>query len=293
MKKNKEPFVSILVINWNGVKDSIECLNSMLKINYSNYNIVVYDNGSTKNETIELKEKFKKYKNIDFVRSEKNWGYDEGCNQAIRYSKKKYNPDYYVVANNDITVDKNFLLEFIKEMEKDPKIGGASPIIYYYDRPKEVWWFGDIKYNAWTGKVKVNRKQNKTSGTDMITGCLMILKKDVVEKVGLLNPKFFLSGSDTFEYSIRMKRKGFKLIYVPSSKIWHKCGNSAWKLTPKDRLRHEIVGIIETLKIIRWYQMPLNFLSMVYQFIKLRSQGILIFIFNKKKRNKFLKSFKN
>ena len=110
MGTKKEPLVSILFINWNGLEDSIECIKSCLKIDYSNYNIVLYDNGSPENEAIKLKKVFKKNKNIDFVRSDKNWGYDGGCNEAIKYSQKKYNPDYYVVANNDITMDKNFLI---------------------------------------------------------------------------------------------------------------------------------------------------------------------------------------
>ncbi len=293
MGTKKEPLVSILFINWNGLEDSIECIKSCLKIDYSNYNIVLYDNGSPENEAIKLKKVFKKNKNIDFVRSDKNWGYDGGCNEAIKYSQKKYNPDYYVVANNDITMDKNFLKELINEMKKDKKIGGASPIIYYYDKPKELWWFGGVKYSSWTGGVTVNKNPKKTDETDIISGCLMMVTKEVIEKVGLLNNKFFLSGLDTLEYSIRIKRVGFKLIYVPSSKIWHKCGNAAWKISPKQRLKHEIIGIIETLKIVRWYQIPTNLIFFIHSFIMLRIKGLFIFIFNKNKRKKFLRSLKN
>jgi len=292
MKRKKVPLVSILLINWNGFKDSVECINSIFKIDYPNYRIVLYDNGSNEDEALKLKKIFKNKKKIDFVRSEKNWGYDGGCNKAIEFAKRNHNPDYYVIANNDITVDKLFLSELIKEMEKDKRIGGSSPVIYYYDKPKEIWWFGGVKYNPWTGGVKVNKNPIRTGETDVITGCLMVVKKEVIEKVGLLNEKFFLSGLDTGEYSIRMKRAGYKLIYVPSSKIWHKCGKSAWNLAPKQRLKHEIGGIIETLKIIRWYQIPTNLLTFVYNFVKLRLKGIFIFIFNKEKRKKFLKTFK-
>lgn len=292
MNKNNIPSVSILVINWNGFSDSVECIKSLFKNNYKNYKIILYDNGSKENEALKLKTIFKSKKNIDFVRSEKNWGYDGGCNKAIEYAKLKYNPDYYIIANNDIIVDKKFLSEMVNEMEKDEKIGGASPIIYYYDKPREVWWNGKIKYNSWTGGVKAEKGNNKTCDTDVITGCLMIIKKEVLEKIGLLNEKFFLSGMDTLEYSIRMKRAGFRLIYVPSSKVWHKCGNSAWKLAPKERLKHEIVGIIETLRIVRWYQIPTNLLKFIYDFVKLRLKGLFIFVTNGEKRKKFLKTMK-
>ena len=287
----EEKLVSILVINWNGIQDTINCINSLLKNNYKNYNIIVYDNGSNQDESKELKKKFQNKRNIDFVRSEKNWGYDEGCNRAIKYARKKYNPEYYVIANNDILVDPLFLTKMIVELEKNRKIGGASPKIY--DSEGKIWWKGKVKYYPWINKTKEGGDIDQTVETDMLTGCLMVLKKQTILDVGYLNPKFFLSGLDTLEYTYRMKKKGFKAIYVPSSKIWHLCGVSAWKLNPKKRFLHELQGTIQMLKILDWYQLPTALIFTTISYSSFMLKRMWIFLTNSKKRKKLLNTLRN
>jgi len=290
MNQSKKPLVCIIVINWNGIEESVDCLRSMLKLDYSNYKIILYDNASEKNEALELKKIFKKNKKIDFIRSEKNWGFDEGCNRGILYAKKKYNSPYYLISNNDVVVKKDFLTELVKVLEKNPSYGGASPKIY--NKENKIWWRGKVKYNPWTGRLKDDKYTNKICETDFITGCSMLIKKEVVEKAGFLRPKFFLSGLDTLEYSLRIKRKGFKLFYVPSSVIWHLCGISAWRMHPLKRIKYELIGVIEFFKIAKWYHLPTLILSHFIGFIQLRLRSFYIFITNKGKRKKFLQTFK-
>jgi hypothetical protein len=121
----------------------------------------------------------------------------------------------------------------------------------------------------------------------------MILKKEVIDKVGYLNPKFFLSGYDTLEYSIRIKRKGFELLYVPSSIIWHIFGASAKKISLKEKTKHEIVGLVNMFKIVKWYHFPTAIIYTFFHISLLKIKAVLKLFANKEKRKKFYKTLKN
>src|SRR3989338_5442408 len=126
----KQPRVSVIILNWNGLDDTIECLESLKKITYPNYEVILVDNASSGDDVAQLRKKFGKY--IKIIQNDKNYGFAEGNNIAIRKVMKENKSKYVLLLNNDTVVDAKFLDELVKTGESDPKVGIVGPIIYNY-----------------------------------------------------------------------------------------------------------------------------------------------------------------
>src|SRR3989344_4022189 len=167
---NKSPRVSIIILNWNGVNDTIECLDSLKEITYPNYEIIIVDNGSKWDDVKILSKKFGKY--IRIIKNDKNYGFAEGNNIAIRKVMEENKSKYVLLLNNDTVVDKKFLDELVKTGESDEKIGIVGPIIYNY-YTKEIDFAGG-KINWWLARPYQIKKEEREY-TDFITGCCMLI----------------------------------------------------------------------------------------------------------------------
>jgi GT2 family glycosyltransferase len=264
----KNPSITVIILNWNGWKDTLECLESVYQINYPNYNVILVDNASEDeslkkigeyaegkiivnsdffnynkyNKPIKLayfengrfRSKIKvdlSHKELIVLRNEKNYGFAEGNNIGIRFALKNLNPDYILLLNNDTVVKKDFLNYMVESGEKDKKIGILGPKIYYYDDPKIIWSVGgkvDWKF-ARGLHVGINEKDNgqyeKEKVFDYVSGSVFLIKKEVLEKIGLMEKDFFLYFEET-DLALRASEKGYKNIYVPKAKIWHKVSKS-------------------------------------------------------------------
>ena len=130
------PKVSIIILNWNGWKDTIECLESLQRLTYPNYHVIVVDNGSRGNDAEVLQEKFGDY--ISLIRNDKNYGYTGGNNIGIRHALNNSSPDYFLILNNDVAVAPDFLTEMVKVADNDAAIGIVGPKVYYYDFPNRI-----------------------------------------------------------------------------------------------------------------------------------------------------------
>src|SRR5579859_6278398 len=119
----KLPKVSLIILNWNGWKDTLACVNSLSSIAYPNYELIIVDNGSSDESVKKIALWTKNKKNIRFLINEKNYGYAKGNNIAIRNVLKKGKSSYILVLNNDTLVEKNFLIELVTAAEKDKNIG--------------------------------------------------------------------------------------------------------------------------------------------------------------------------
>ncbi|MFC1663959.1 glycosyltransferase family 2 protein [Patescibacteria group bacterium] len=218
-----KPQIFIVILNWNGLSDTLECLSSLGEINYPNYKIVVVDNGSKNKEAEIIKEK---YPEIHLIKNEKNQGFAEGNNIGMRYAFKK-GADYILLLNNDTVVSPDFLNTLVDFAQKQKRIGAVGPKILYYNSNKI--WFNGGKILWWIG---FNRhleclKENKKSKikfpleVDYITGCCILFKKESLEKVGLLDPLYF-NYYEEVDWCFRAKKVGFKNMVVPKAVIWHK-----------------------------------------------------------------------
>jgi len=227
------PKVSVIILNWNGKDLTIECLNSLEKLKYMNYEVVVVDNGSTDGSQKAIKEKFPRVKLIE---NKENVGFAEGNNIGIRNS----DADYFLLLNNDTVVDPYMLDELVDVGESDPKIGILCPKIYLYDK-KDVFWFaGGYLRTYGTLHRGYNEKDvgqyDKVEDMVYASGCAFMIKKEVTEKIGLLDKEFFIYLEDV-DYSLRAKENGFRVVYVPKAKMWHKCYKTMGKPEEQEKAR--------------------------------------------------------
>jgi len=225
------PKVSVVILNWNGLKDTIECLESLKKITYPNYEVIVVDNASAGDDVKVLRERYEDY--VHIISNQKNYGYAEGNNIGMRYALGN-DCDYVLLLNNDTIVDTDFLSELVKVGESDEKIGIEAGKVYFYDSPNRLQTVGG-KINWWSGRLQHYGKAEDIGQFDQITrrdwvyATAMLIKRRVMEKVSLLDPAFFF-GIEEYDYCTSATRAGFKVVYVPTSKVWHKVGASRKKL---------------------------------------------------------------
>ena len=219
------PKVSIIILNWNGLKDTVECLESLKKVIYPNYEVIVVDNGSRGNDAQVLEEEFGDY--IHLIRNDKNYGYTGGNNIGIRYALNNSSPDYFLILNNDTVVASDFLDQLIKAAESDASMGIAGSKVYYYDFPNRIQGVGG-KVNMRTGQVSLIGVKEIDTGqydvqrdVDYIFGCCLLVRADVIQKVGLFDESYFCYWDET-DYCFRAREAGYKVVYIPEAKIWHR-----------------------------------------------------------------------
>lgn len=221
------PKVSVIVLNWNGCQDTIECIGSLKKVAYSNYEIIIVDNGSTDGSEAILRERFP---GILILQTGKNLGYAGGNNAGIRHALNN-GAEYILLLNNDTVVDPEFVTELVKVAEADDSIGILSSKIYFYDRP-DILWFAGGKFSLRTGwSIQAGYGERDTGQFDEIReieracGCAMMVTKKVCEETGLMDDSFFCYCEET-DWSLRAEKAGFKNVFVPASKVWHKVSSS-------------------------------------------------------------------
>ncbi|MFH2013880.1 MAG: glycosyltransferase family 2 protein [Patescibacteria group bacterium] len=200
------PKVFIVIVHYSGLKDTKECLKSLEKLDYSNYEIIVIDNSNNQ----EFNERVKT------IKSKKNIGFAGANNLGLKYAMNN-NADYILLLNNDTIVDSKFLKKLVES-----NYDLCSSKIYYHNSKKV--WFESGKINL----LYTNAKHVSSKKTQYISGCCMLIKRQVIEKIGLLNEKYFLYFEDV-DYCLKARKMGFKSNVVQDSIIWHKVSQSTKK----------------------------------------------------------------
>lgn len=234
--------ISIVILNFNGKSDTLDCINSFHKnaISY-NASIIVVDNGSRDDSVSAIKSKFPE---VIVLENNTNLGFSQGNNVGIDYAIKQ-GATYILIINNDTLLDKNLFKELLKVIKSDNLIGIAVPKIYFAkgfefhkDRYKKdelgnvIWYAGGIM--DWNNVIgfhrgvdQVDRGQyEKIEETTFATGNCMFVKKEVFEKIGFFDKRYFLYYEDN-DFSMRVKKAGFKIMYSPKACIWHKNASSS------------------------------------------------------------------
>ncbi len=217
----KQPSVSIVCVNWNGKEHTFGLIDSLKKMTYKNFHIIVSNNSPQDGIEKEFKKKYGKIATL--LQNEKNLGEDAGLNAGIREGLKQ-GSDYILIMDNDMYVDKEFLTILVEQMEKDSKIAVAGPKIYYAN-PDNVIWSAGCDYH-FRGFRSRNQKQVDMGQADKqeylpAVDCVMLMKADVLRKEGLLDEEFFTMHEMT-GWCLKVSKKGFKILYVPRARVWHK-----------------------------------------------------------------------
>ena len=272
-----DPRVTVIILNWNGWKDTVECLESLFQINYSNFDVIVVDNDShdeslekirnyalgkinvisdflifnsnnkpikileyTKEESEHLKveTKFLKLasKKLFLIKNYANYGFAEGNNIGIRFAVNILNPKYILLLNNDTVVDQDFLKEMVNIGEINTDIGIIGPKIYYYNEKNTIWCIGGkIDWKLARGlHVGINEVDNgqydEIKEFEYVSGSAFLIKREVVDEIGLIDKQFFLYFEES-DWALRASQNGYKSVYTPKAKVWHKVSKSGGGIT--------------------------------------------------------------
>jgi GT2 family glycosyltransferase len=243
------PKVFVTLVNYNSSKNTHACLQSLGEINTEglNLSVVVVDNAST-DDSVRTISNFQfpisNKSSIKIIRSEENLGFAGGQNLGIKFALEN-GADYVVILNNDVILDKNLIVELFKTLTEEKDCGIVSPKIYFAkgyefhkDRYKEselgkvIWYAGGkidwknvIAYHRGVDEVDKGQYE-KVEQTDYASGCCEMIKKEVFEKVGFFDERYFLYYEDN-DLSQRTKKKGFKIYYQPKAMLWHLNAGSA------------------------------------------------------------------
>lgn len=230
MSKKNSPLVSVIIVNWNGSIQIKECLESLLKISYNNYEIIVSDNGSTDGSLeyfIKVKNKFPK---LIVVRNGKNLGYAEGNNVGY----KEATGDLILFLNNDVVADKNFLEPLVTALMSSEKIGAVQPKILMLPKRDTIDSVGSyfltsgFLYHFGHNKEDQKKYQHQAEIFTMKGAC-MLFRKSVLGKIGVFDKDYFAYYEET-DLCQRTWIAGYKIFYIPASKIYHKGGQTSSKL---------------------------------------------------------------
>ena len=218
--------VNLFVLNWNGRDLTLDCLSSLEKIIYPNVKVYIIDNGSSDNSVTAIRNQFPDYEIIELP---ENYGFARGNNAGFELVKQK--ADYTIFLNNDTIVDPNFVEPLINAMESNSTVKQSTPKIFYADNLDYIW-FGGGKVSLWAGWIRHLGIRQKDSmqfsfnrNVDYATGCCVCMRTVDFESIGMFDESFLMYGEDV-DLSLRFRKQGGQILFVPESKIWHKVSSS-------------------------------------------------------------------
>lgn len=230
--------VCILLLNYNGTNDTIDCIRSIEKLenNKVNIKVVIVDNNSEESQYIQLEQFLISNNMINneilgnnkyfLLRTNKNIGFAAGNNKGIRFIEELFDIDYYILLNNDTILNTNSI-EKLLPVFNDSKVGAASGLIIDYNTKSKVWYAGGyISRIKSKGKHEnygkdVNTLKLKTQTTKFLSGCYVMFRREALFNIRLLNERYFF-GTEEYDYSLKLDKLGYKMMFVPDSVIYHK-----------------------------------------------------------------------
>lgn len=229
---NSLPSVFLVLLNWNGWTDTIQCLASIAQQDYCTLTVIVVDNGSTDGSVRKIREAAPE---ALLIENAVNLGFSAGCNVGIRHALER-GADYIWLLNNDTIVTTNALRDMVELAESDRTIGAVGSVIYHMDGDNRLQAWGGGRINLWTGR---SCHLHASGELHYITGASMLLPARAIRRVGLLDESFFLYWDDC-DMSLRLRGAGYRITVASQSIIYHKESATVGKRTIRqDRMFSE------------------------------------------------------
>lgn len=229
--------VYAVTISFNKEEVTLAWLDAIQKVKTPGFSleIVIVDNASTKPFVLDKK---REKENVHVMRSEDNTGFTGGNNIGMRYALD-HGAEYVLIINNDTIADHDLVKNLLEVLDSNPKIGLTAPKIYFApghefhkdkytkkDIGKVFWYAGG--YTDWANVKSIHRgvdevdhgQYDQTERTEFASGCCMLIKREVLEKVGLFEKRGFMYYEDAILCE-RIRRAGYEIWYVPPAKLWH------------------------------------------------------------------------
>ena len=212
------PTVYIILLNWQGWQDTIACLDSLKSLEYTNYRVLVVDNGSADDSVARIRAA---HPGVLILETGHNLGFSGGCNVGIRRALEE-GADYVWLLNNDTTVDPQALTTMVAVAVADPGVGAVGSVLYYLDSPKDIQAWGGGRVCFWSGRAHHHLTPVTSSWLHYLTAASILLYRRALEDVGLLDEKtFFMYWEDT-DFSFRLRKAGWRLAVADQSIVLHR-----------------------------------------------------------------------
>ncbi|MDD2964552.1 MAG: glycosyltransferase family 2 protein [Bacteroidales bacterium] len=251
--ESKQPLVSIVTVNFNETESTCEMLESLAEITYTNIEVIVVDNDSSRGHIQEIKAK---YPRAILVQSPVNYGFAGGTNYGIMRARGRY----VLLLNNDAVVSPGFLEPLVQFMESNPRAGVVSPKIRLYFSPEKIQYAGATPINLFTfrnrtlGYGQIDEGQyDEVSETAFGHGAAMLIPMEVIRSVGMMSYAYFLYYEEA-DWCRRIVRAGYTIWVVPQSVVFHKESLSTGK-KPLDKVyylnRGRLIYLLRTTSGVR------------------------------------------
>jgi len=228
------PKVSVLILSYNGKHLLEDSVSSYLANDYQNFDVVIIDNGSTDGtkEYIETK-----YPTAKLIRIEKNRGYSGGFNYGLDFVFNQNNSKYAIITNNDVKVDGQLIKELVKVAETDDRNGFVTGKVYYFDKPDTLQTVGKKEDPIYWNGGHIGSKEFDNGQFDEVSeryfadDIFTLVSQKMFKEVGAYDENFLFQ-SEEYDWQARAKAKGYKIMYTPGAKIWHKESMTIGKQSP-------------------------------------------------------------
>jgi GT2 family glycosyltransferase len=262
--------VAIIVLNWNGISDTLTLLQDLEQVTYPNFSVLVVDNASTDDSLgqlaryMEQRRQRRQTYSLSLLPLSKNFGFSEGNNKGV-YQAARERPDYYLFLNNDTLVDPGFLTTLVTAAELESTIGAVAPTMYFATpegkKSDDVWYAGGwLNFFAGGAHHRVelpSKPWPSVVPNQFLTGCCFLIKREALVKVTqAFDPAFFAYGEDV-DLSLRLTNAGYTLGYVPKATIWHKLATSSGGPKSYNFWYYNVRNnFIVMARYARWYHWP-------------------------------------
>jgi GT2 family glycosyltransferase len=222
----KSPKIFVILLNWNGIKDTLECLASLQKVNYPNFQPLIVDNGSTDNSVAVIRAS---YPHVPILETKTNLGFAGGNNVGIEWALA-HHAEWILLLNNDTLVDPNILLEFLCAAKAQPKAKILGAKILRYHEPKildHLGGFWNEKKGEFTSPEQgtLDHDYFNMRQVDYVCGAAFFMHRSVPKTIGLLEPRYFLFWEES-DYCCRAKKAGIEIWTAPKAIVRHKISSS-------------------------------------------------------------------
>ena len=227
----------IIILNWHGAGDTIACLESLSAVE-GHFHVVVVDNGSSDDSVTRIGQWIASDRNnisVELLPLDRNYGFAMGNNKGIAYASK-YNPDYYLLLNNDTEVTPDFLTKLATFSQHHPEYRVLTPKIHYFFDKTKIWNCGGklsmgFRKYYYAGQTDAAVKEKEYIPIGFVTGCALFFTPELLDGEGRLLTERFFFGEEDFEFSMRMDAQGIKMACLLDSVIYHKVGASSSRMS--------------------------------------------------------------
>ena len=242
MVLDSKPKVACVVLNWNRWVDTIQCLNALKECIYPQLSLIIVDNGSTDDSVARIRSA---HPDVLVLESGTNLGFAGGNNIGIRYALM-HGADYVWLLNNDTNPASDAVSALVAKALSDERLGAVASICYFADAPSVVQAWAGSRVNLWIGYGRLCTEPHDDDWLHSLNGTSMLIARTALRDVGLLDEGFFLYWEDT-DFSLRLRKKGWRIAAAPESRVLHKVSAS----TARNKLLLDRYHTASGLRLLR------------------------------------------